>query len=705
LIEDEDTKTKLGALSDIANIAKKQSRRDIVHDALIVAEEIEKGYIQTNIQKFSDALYSFLDDLDQAEANLYRYHTYHDLERNAWSLLHIEGLLKEEIADLARECFYIIRIRKYDEITRREEDDFLREFAERLREMERRVYSSPQLLEPAPAKCTIFFPKPSVPAPAQYPEIEAHAVARLKSVPENNQLLIGETSILEAGILKERPQVPGFETTPVNLPDQNEVPIDITVYVEGMTINPNWIQRFTFYKKKESDKESDLVEFQLLPQTTGKKQIRVEFYYERHWLAKITFDVEVVEAERGVVSTSSSSLETTNIRPPVHQNYPVDMHIRIYPQGSRYGAEISVPGQVQRIPIAMSSHDLVVLNQHLQERILAIASGKLVRHQPGLLERAKTFFRKPVQPATFCSTNPEAKLRLLAETGYYAFKKVFSDPNVRVFMKSILTLGTRISIQITTEDFFLPWELLYPVSLDEPLSYQHFWGMNYVISRIIVRDFQPGCFVPPNIPIDTIPRLGLLTYTKLPGVSTGEIPFFDRLHSDNKLHLFKLRSLDPNKKQTEFKEFQAFWSHELNLAHFACHAVYEDGAPDMSHLMLSDEFPITLMDMEVYGVVTSNHPLIVMNACETGNLNPLYTSHFAAAFLKYGARGVVATECAVPDDFAARFAEQLYTRLLAGKPLGESLLATRRYFWKKHNDPSGLLYSMYAAPNIRLVRG
>jgi hypothetical protein len=199
--------------------------------------------------------------------------------------------------------------------------------------------------------------------------------------------------------------------------------------------------------------------------------------------------------------------------------------------------------------------------------------------------------------------------------------------------------------------------------------------------------------------------LGLLTYTELPGVSTGEIPFFDRLHSDNKLHLFKLRSLDPCKKQDEFKEFKTFWSNELDLAHFACHAVYEDGSPHRSHLILSQEFPITLMDMEVYGIVTNNHPLIIMNACETGNLNPLYTSHFAAAFLKYGARGVVATECAVPDDFAARFAEQLYTRLLAGEPLGESLLATRRYFWEEHNDPSGLLYSMYAAPNIRLVRG
>ena len=93
-----------------------------------------------------------------------------------------------------------------------------------------------------------------------------------------------------------------------------------------------------------------------------------------------------------------------------------------------------------------------------------------------------------------------------------------------------------------------------------------------------------------------------------------------------------------------------------------------------------------------------------MNACETGNLNPLYTSYFAKAFLKCGARGVVATECAVPDAFAADFAEQLYTHLLAGEPLGESLLAARRYFLENYHNPSGLLYSMYAPPTIRLLQ-
>jgi len=67
-------------------------------------------------------------------------------------------------------------------------------------------------------------------------------------------------------------------------------------------------------------------------------------------------------------------------------------------------------------------------------------------------------------------------------------------------------------------------------------------------------------------------------------------------------------------------------------------------------------------------------------------------------------RGEAMGELGIIEDgaFAADFAEQLYAHLLAGEPLGESLLATRRYFLEKYNNPSGLLYSMYALPSIRL---
>lgn len=110
------------------------------------------------------------------------------------------------------------------------------------------------------------------------------------------------------------------------------------------------------------------------------------------------------------------------------------------------------------------------------------------------------------------------------------------------------------------------------------------------------------------------------------------------------------------------------------------------------------------MDMDTYDMKIDGNPLNIMNVCETGNLNPLYTSNFAAVFLKYGARGVLATECAEPDDFAADFAEQLYVLLLSGNSLEESVLETREYFLKNYDNPSGVVYSMYAQPSIRLVQ-
>lgn len=375
----------------------------------------------------------------------------------------------------------------------------------------------------------------------------------------------------------------------------------------------------------------------------------------------------------------------SRIQPVAFQDYPIDIHIRIYQEGARYKAYISAVGQEQFMPIEMSPQDLVALNKQLQEAVSEVASESVEDWRP--------------TPAEL-----EEQLSPLAEVGHYAFKQAFGHHDAMAVIQELLALSTQVSIQVASEDFFLPWELIYPVSLDEPLSYEHFWGMNYIISRVIVQEARPGVFVSPVIPVVHRPKLGLLTYQGLPNVEEKEVPFFKKLADDGKIALFRLRALDPEKKREEFKEFRSFWEETLNLAHFACHAYYEDESPNLSRILLSDEFPISLQDMEVYGIAINSHPLIIMNACETGNLNPLYTSYFAAAFLKYGARGVVATECAVPDAFAADFAQQLYAHLLAGEPLGESLLATRRYFLEEYHNPSGLMYSMYAPPSIRLAQ-
>ncbi|MGK7877025.1 MAG: CHAT domain-containing protein [Xenococcaceae cyanobacterium] len=370
----------------------------------------------------------------------------------------------------------------------------------------------------------------------------------------------------------------------------------------------------------------------------------------------------------------------TRIPPFAFQDYPVDVYLRIYPHGTRYGLEILAVGQMLRRPIDMTPQDLAKLNERLQEEMYVIA-----RNKEQELPR-------------------EQELANLAKVGHVAFNKVFSHPDAQTAIGQLISFSQKVSIQVVSEDFFLPWELIYPATLDEPFSCYHFWGMNHLISRLIIQNACPGAFVSPEISFNNCPKLGMLTYSGLAGVAKKELKFFQELKKKKQLTLFLLRSLDPDNWQEEFREFKSFWENSLNLAHFACHAAYKSDSPSLSYILLSQEFSITLEDMDAYKIEMDGHPLIIMNACETGNLNPLYTSNFAAAFLKYGARGVVATECAVPDAFAADFAEQLYAHLLAGNPLGESLLAARRYFLQKYNNPSGLLYSMYAPPSIRLVK-
>lgn len=76
------------------------------------------------------------------------------------------------------------------------------------------------------------------------------------------------------------------------------------------------------------------------------------------------------------------------------------------------------------------------------------------------------------------------------------------------------------------------------------------------------------------------------------------------------------------------------------MVHFACHASYDHNFPKESHIELSDAFRITLSDITtIRNFAIKDHPLIIMNACETGHLNPLFTMSFAKTFIEYGARG------------------------------------------------------------------
>jgi hypothetical protein len=145
---------------------------------------------------------------------------------------------------------------------------------------------------------------------------KTYAIARIKGHKET-PLFLNQVYLLQAGVTERVPK--GFKKKPITLPDQEIVQIDITVYADGMDIEPDFKQTLTYHHNQktnsgvvykirkffskiprslsEYDKFNhfpNLLEFRLIPREVGQKQIRVEFYYEQHWLAQIKFEVELV---------------------------------------------------------------------------------------------------------------------------------------------------------------------------------------------------------------------------------------------------------------------------------------------------------------------------------------------------------------------------------------------------------------------------
>ncbi len=366
---------------------------------------------------------------------------------------------------------------------------------------------------------------------------------------------------------------------------------------------------------------------------------------------------------------------------PFADDFPVNVQIRIRPLEREYVLEIQADwGKWYRVRIGLKQNDIADLNAELVQTIERAAGN---------------FDEATVDPATSQET-----ISQLAEKGNFAFKSIFADSAMRESISTILKPGT--TIQVTSEEFLLPWELLYdgPIGFDADAS--RFWGMQHVISRALIQDNRPGDNVSPIIRV-TRPCVGLVACGDLTHVSKQEIPALKRLQEQNQLVLLPLRSLDPKKHQVELEELGRFLSGNLEIAHLACHA-FEGKPLSQSYLLISDQFPITMQDFKVHDLELKHNPFVLLNACRTGTMNPLSTSNWAALFWERGARGVLASEFRVPDAFAAAFIEQVYSQLLSGIPIGTSLLTARQYFWNEQRNPLGLAYALYSSPSIRIER-
>jgi hypothetical protein len=93
--------------------------------------------------------------------------------------------------------------------------------------------------------------------------------------------------------------------------------------------------------------------------------------------------------------------------------------------------------------------------------------------------------------------------------------------------------------------------------------------------------------------------------------------------------------------------------------------------------------------------------IVFVNACATG-ANMAHGVSLLEKLFQLGFRHIIASETLIPDPLSDSFARQVYLALMRGRPLGAAVLQARLDLVERHDNPGGLLYTLYGDPWLRL---
>jgi hypothetical protein len=385
---------------------------------------------------------------------------------------------------------------------------------------------------------------------------------------------------------------------------------------------------------------------------------------------------------------------------------PRDLSMTILQDDSRFRLIMSsAVGAMATLPITLPQLDQMI-NQVRQELLsiveLEVGSAKTRVYQTGIDIPA--------------DVNRHA-LQRLAKAGFRLYQRIFYGPAAQAEVNLLgdklrqMAQEERLKIQIFSQEFVLPWGILYLAEEYDPgaVDPEKFLGLKHIIEHI---PLQPGMQVIDR-KIDSHPGLTVsLNVNADIDLQMGASFIADQQHYWNAIERTGGARVILRKTEDEVRKALADPTTADQLLYFYCHAtsrsLAEGGGPDASTLVLSGGEHLTLEDLHVFAPIQRalpGTPLVFINACESAELSPLFYDGFVPYFMAKGARGVIGTECKTPALFAAEWARRFFDRFLAGGPLGQIALELRREFFYERNNLLGLLYALYVDGDTQIAPG
>ncbi len=463
--------------------------------------------------------------------------------------------------------------------------------------------------------------------------------------------------------------------------------VDVVVSASGFGERFNaWHRTIKVY----SDEDSEPAIFLLKSEDKGKKEITVDFYHKDRMLGSAVFGCTVGD------HTSDSSSRAFNDAVELEQFLasppkPADLELRIVLAGKTLHFTLH------------SANPTVGYHWHkVGERELKASDPTTILadkfNQLNRLARiSRDFSAKPTTGAP--PKPPEEPLETIASIGVGLWDDLIPQELKDEYwgrIKKLREEGVVKSLLITSDEPWIPWEMLKPYRVDqfnESEESDLFLAEGFEVCRWLSGRGPAG-----QVSVTTATIVAPVLDLKFVKQEVNNISkrLKDKLVSVGELI----------KTVVDLKLL--FKSGGAQVIHFATHGNFEGENVEKSKIALQDGV-ITPGDLALDRTqkLRQARPLIFLNACNGGRIGFALTDlgGWAEKAVKdLRASAFIGAHWEVNDALAASFADVFYGEILAGTPLGAAFHAARLHIQKQDPaNPTWLAYTLYADPNSRLV--
>lgn len=455
--------------------------------------------------------------------------------------------------------------------------------------------------------------------------------------------------------------------TPMSLQTGAAHPVTVVVLAPDFVIfDGAWTLANTGELLVKTAGDSDPLIFELLPKSPGAKAIAVDFRQNDRLLGTVNLAVTVVSeyADLGVNPAQALSTQAAMTMPDRDLPPPqLELRIKAADQDQKVFEFILHSKLAGFNWKSMGSQPFSSQPAELMKSCFQ-ALNDLARQQGGDLPDAEK----------------QAQLNTLGEN-------LFGDAFPEALQRALWAMPSTITdLIITSDEPWIPWELARTYDLDTRAE-GDFLCSRFHVARWLAGDGMVATL--PNRQVTAIVPSSNLPYAAaeldaLQAIQPGLISVTD-----------VAASVAPVR--------QLLQSNLAGILHFACHGNLDTTDPTNSALKLSGG-SLRVADLS-RSVRYRQHPLVFLNACESGGLGFALSGlgGWAERFVRAGAGAFIGTLWEVNDALAAEFAATFYASLFQGAALGAAFAAAREAVRAKDsNNPTWLAYVLYGEPLSQL---